>query len=360
MKPDNDLALEEGLLQEWVQEKNWHAIKNRLSSRTEENLTADEWLAGALLLLQEEQPPNFGKAIVCAEHAHAIRPVHSGTVLFLSRLYLRAERLAQALHFARLLVQLSPLDARAWALLGISAHRTKETSLGEQAMAKAWNLASTHLPEDLKRSLFRSTWKYAPFWRSAATGSSLSLAPWATRHADFLTAARQDKKFKNKYHMFQKPGKAAVLKDIEQAQQSPVDSRQIQWVIERRDGTPLGLAALVDIDFRSSRAEGLIGFPEKQSSFVAIEASWLILEFVFCTLQLNRLYAYVYGENPYALSYISNLGFQHEGVLREHVRNPETGQLMDLHLSALLRKEFLSSPKNHLIAKRFLGRSLKA
>lgn len=343
-------------LRQWVEEGAWPQVRIHLAQRPLNSLTPDEQLAGALLYAYGDGQRDLKKAIAWAEQAASVRPRHAETLTSLAHLYAQAGRLPMAFHVASQATDADPKSPKAWAALGLAAHHCQESDLGNRAIDCAWSFAGS-LPESARVALLRSTRRFAPFWRYPLKGCSLSLERLSEVHANFLAHCRRDGNFRRQYHMFQSAEWPAIQADIERAMRPPLETQQIQWVIVR-EGLPIGLAALVDLDLQHLRAEPLIGFPGQPPGRHAVEASLLIQEFAFCTIGLNRLYSYVYGENPNAQDYIRHLGFSLEGVMREHVQDPETKDRQDLYLSSLLRGEFMTNARNQRLAQRLLGRSL--
>lgn len=351
------LTPQEQQLQQWLRSGEWDCIETMLSGLSESQLTAHHWFVGALLWARKETIDDVNKAIRWAERAHTMRSKDPEILSLLIRLYMRVNRFAQAFYFAKLFVQQAPNNPHAWAMLGIAAYRCKEASVGSDSIKKACQLAKRFLPDQAKNNFFNLILKYAPFWWSPIQGKSLSLCPLDQKHTEFLISTQKDSIFRDQYHMFRIGDEASVIRDIDRAKYSPLDTYQIHWVIEDLEAKPLGLAALVDLDFRNSRAEGLIGFPNRKSMIHSVEASWLILEFVFYTLRFNKFYAYIYEKNDTALNYMKHVGFQQEGILSQHIKNPDTGELIDLYVVAILREDFVANPRSQRIAKKVLGRS---
>ncbi|RUT31558.1 N-acetyltransferase [Paenibacillus zeisoli] len=70
------------------------------------------------------------------------------------------------------------------------------------------------------------------------------------------------------------------------------------------------------------------------------EALLTMLEFGYSVMGLNRIEALVLPENAASRRMLSKLGFQEEGLLREYQQNEQEEGYIDLHLYALLRREF--------------------
>lgn len=115
--------------------------------------------------------------------------------------------------------------------------------------------------------------------------------------------------------------------------------RAIRWGIERRvDGVLLGTCGYVWL----RRFRGEIGY-ELHSDYwrqgYMTEALDAILEFGFTELGLNRIEALAMVENDASAGLLRKVGFQEEGVLRQH--DFFKGAFHDMRLFALLKDEYL-------------------
>ena len=107
-------------------------------------------------------------------------------------------------------------------------------------------------------------------------------------------------------------------------------------IIERTSGQTVGTIGLSHIDHRNRRAEYgvLIGEPGARGKGFAAEASRLLLDYAFGALRLHRVYLHVLVRNEPALRLYRRLGFEPEGVLREHVW--KAGGVHDVTVMAIL------------------------
>lgn len=119
---------------------------------------------------------------------------------------------------------------------------------------------------------------------------------------------------------------------------------EYNWIIQLKDGSPIGMLSLVDIDERNSRAETgrfLIGDEEKAKGVpAAVEAMGLVYEFAFNTLNLSRLHGMISADNTLMIKWQKYLGMVEEGRLREHYRIEAGTQ--DAVVLGILRAEYLS------------------
>jgi RimJ/RimL family protein N-acetyltransferase len=152
-----------------------------------------------------------------------------------------------------------------------------------------------------------------------------------------------------------------------QAQQSAVHLGSLVFAVVRKGpegdaGTPLGVASLVNIDSRSRRAEFIIGFPEGVATrSECIETGGLMLAVAFRELNLHKVTATVYSDNPRSRSLCEDLlsqGFVNEGTLREHLRSVD-GKWLDLHQIGGLAREVMAHPLAQRLMKRYPLRALQ-
>lgn len=119
---------------------------------------------------------------------------------------------------------------------------------------------------------------------------------------------------------------------------------EYNWIIQLKNGSPIGMLSLVDIDERNSRAETgrfLIGDEEKAKGVpAAVEAMGLVYDFAFNTLNLNRLHGMISADNTLMVKWQKYLGMVEEGRLREHYRTEDESQ--DAVVLGILRAEYLS------------------
>ena len=83
----------------------------------------------------------------------------------------------------------------------------------------------------------------------------------------------------------------------------------------------IGLVNYHDGHIRSKRVSiGYMIAPERQRQGIGAEAVSAMLDFCFGALGLHRAQAFVHPENLASIALVERLGFQREGLLREHLR----------------------------------------
>lgn len=103
----------------------------------------------------------------------------------------------------------------------------------------------------------------------------------------------------------------------------------------------VGTIGLSHIDWRNRTAEFswfLIGEAKYRSWGYGKEAIFLLLDYSFNHLNLNRIWLQTMTLNKAASAVYRKMGFRGEGILREH--KFKNGEYIDIHVYGLLREEF--------------------
>ncbi|MEO7908492.1 MAG: GNAT family protein [Roseiflexaceae bacterium] len=108
------------------------------------------------------------------------------------------------------------------------------------------------------------------------------------------------------------------------------------------DNELLGFVELNDIFWphRHSWVSIAIGDAAKQGQGYGTEALGLALQFAFQELNLHRVQLTVFSYNQRAIALYEKLGFQREGIFREHLERD--GTRFDMYLYGMLRPEWLA------------------
>jgi RimJ/RimL family protein N-acetyltransferase len=126
------------------------------------------------------------------------------------------------------------------------------------------------------------------------------------------------------------------------------DANEKPLSIEARDGDGwklIGNCRVFEIEWVNSSGELgiMIGDKSIWNQGYGTEVMTLLLRHGFETLNLNRIYLRVYGDNPRAKRSYEKAGFVEEGCLREAVF--KRGKYGDLFIMSVLRSEWLSRKK---------------
>jgi len=119
------------------------------------------------------------------------------------------------------------------------------------------------------------------------------------------------------------------------------DEHQVVLGIARHESPELiGSVGLHGLDFRGRRAElGLvIGERSLWGQGYGTEATRMMLDYGFGTLNLNRVWLQVFGHHPAAARVYEKAGFRREGVQRE--QHFTEGHYVDGVLMGILRSEW--------------------
>jgi RimJ/RimL family protein N-acetyltransferase len=130
------------------------------------------------------------------------------------------------------------------------------------------------------------------------------------------------------------------------------------FVIELRNGQPVGMLSLVGVDRASRHAESarfLIGEGAAVKGIpVAVEAMKLLYEFAFDVLGMERVWGMVASENPLMVKWQRYLGMTEEGRLRRHYHL--NGRFQDAICLGILVDEYRATARPRMEALIAAGR----
>ena len=119
-----------------------------------------------------------------------------------------------------------------------------------------------------------------------------------------------------------------------------------RWVVERRDGGPIGVTGLWDVDWQSRNAQTALklgGVAGARGSGFGSDAIKAVMAFAFYDVGLERLYSTILEDNVASLrAYCSKSGWQQEGRGRRHVWRH--GRWVDVIHVAALKSDFDALP----------------
>jgi len=113
-------------------------------------------------------------------------------------------------------------------------------------------------------------------------------------------------------------------------------------IVEKETDKPVGGTAFFRIDYISRAAIFYLVIldPAYWSKGFGTEATQLMVDYAFKTLNLNRIQLHVCAENAPAIKIYQRVGFQQEGVLRQAMfRN---GNYVDFWVMGILRNDWLA------------------
>jgi RimJ/RimL family protein N-acetyltransferase len=229
----------------------------------------------------------------------------------------------------------------------------------EQARAELQRLQKTLDPRLAPQI---QAWRYriAPFWWQPLQGGGIVLRRTHAGDADFYRSCFADPGFASRYNR-QPPWKGDLARALLLAgTRSPVDLTAQHWIVTDRSDSAIGLAALTSLNPANRKAEFSIGFPgvgpsnPSGSAGRSAMATLLVFHFAFFLAGLNKLTAYVYSGNEVALRSAQRIGFQIEGLLKDHFFLPP-GEFVDVHALGLTRTQLLANAEILRMSRRRLG-----
>ena len=117
------------------------------------------------------------------------------------------------------------------------------------------------------------------------------------------------------------------------------NSKRVDCIIEY-EGEPVGVIGLLAIDNQNSKAEYYItvGNEKYKNRGIATKASFLLLEYAFNDLFLNKVYLNVDADNEIACKLYEKIGFLCEGVFCEDMKRND--YYIDRKRYSFLRKNW--------------------
>lgn len=113
-------------------------------------------------------------------------------------------------------------------------------------------------------------------------------------------------------------------------------------VIIEYQGMPVGLAGLLNIDYKNLKAEDYITIGETsfKKQGIATKAGMLVALYGFEVLKLNKIYAYIELNNPSLHLYLKK-GFHVEGFLRNDLYM--SGRFVDRYILGMSKEDLRMS-----------------
>lgn len=233
-------------------------------------------------------------------------------------------------------------------------------SQGDYARAHALlqqceQLVLIHKLDERKLAQVRSgLWRLAPLWWSNLQHGDMVLRRCRADDADFFRHCYNDRLFAGQFNR-QQPWRGDLTKALhDSGRLPPIHTGLLMWVVESLKRGPVGLASLSSIDVRNMRTELSVGFPGEMVPMQGLKTMLMMLHFALVLMPFNKVYGYIYEDNPHALKNGLHLGFVHEGHISDHFHIPGHG-FLSVDLLGLTRTQLHSH--NHLItlAKRVIS-----
>jgi len=172
-------------------------------------------------------------------------------------------------------------------------------------------------------------------------GDIISLAPLNMDHVEIYARWHNDPRVRH-YARHEFP---IALEEVKKWFENPPEHGVREFIVfviyHKEDKLPIGDIGLNHINWvnRNANIFAEIGEPEYWGKGIVGEASKLMIDYAFTELNLHKVHASVYNPNERSLRAAEKLGFEKEGILREHLY--VDGKYVDNHRFSILRKEWL-------------------
>ena len=180
------------------------------------------------------------------------------------------------------------------------------------------------------------------------TGEFVNLRPLQVADAEVTFAWRQSKRAD-----LLNQGATTIEQQAKWIESRPASEQN--FIIELKDGKPVGMLSLIAIDLVGRKAESarfLIGDEDAVKGIPsAVEAMKLLYQLAFDKLGLHRIYGTIASHNPLMIKWQKYLGMKEEGRLRDHYFMG--GELRDAVCLGLLEDEYrtVSLPRMQVLMK---------
>ncbi|TQR37013.1 N-acetyltransferase [Lysinibacillus sphaericus] len=118
-------------------------------------------------------------------------------------------------------------------------------------------------------------------------------------------------------------------------------------MVEKGKESPIGIVALINIDYKNRNAECIIDIGEKEywGKGYGSEGLKLLLDYAFYEMNLHRVYLKVFSFNDKAISLYNKIGFHQEGSSRQSLFRDGTWYDI-VHMGILQNEYFEKQMKN--------------
>jgi RimJ/RimL family protein N-acetyltransferase len=170
------------------------------------------------------------------------------------------------------------------------------------------------------------------------TGEEIYLRPLERTDVDDLLPWVNDPEVTRTLLIHRPINREAELQFLDRVTQS--EQAVVLGVVVKATGRLIGAAGLHQVDTQSRHGQfGIfIGEKAERGRGYGTEATRLMTDFAFGTLNLNRVWLHVTSENAAGIKAYEKVGYRREGVLRQALY--KEGRYHDLVVMAILREEW--------------------
>ena len=201
-------------------------------------------------------------------------------------------------------------------------------------------------------------WEHQPILWSDIQAGICKLTRRQGADAEFVQHLWRDSQFVYSFHRHAAPIPQDVqqLADILEQEflHTVGDNRAMHWIVRDKQSKPWGLISLTEVSLVHKRAEVMLGMLPDAPPGLSVAAMLVLFQFYFKALKFNKLYSFVYEDNPHSLKGTLHLGFEVEGRLHQHVLDPKTGIHVNLIQTGLLAQNAFS-PRILKLMRRLLA-----
>lgn len=130
-----------------------------------------------------------------------------------------------------------------------------------------------------------------------------------------------------------------------------------RWLVTNREGGPIGLTGLWDVDWHNRTAMTALklgGSTPMRGRGYGTDAIMAVMAFAFYDVGLNRLYGAILADNTASTrAYVDKCGWSVEGTARQHVWRH--GRYVDLLHVGVLKSDFDALPAAQEYVERIIG-----
>ena len=191
------------------------------------------------------------------------------------------------------------------------------------------------------------------FWSNIHAGN-VTLTRRNSRDASFLENLWSDTDFRQRFHRQAPdlPPRQQLEQLLDKESLSLLgESTALHWVIRNTLGLPQGILSLTEISLQHRRAEVLLGLVSGAPAGVGASAMLMLFQVFFRVMKFNKLASLVYADNLHAFKSTVHLGFQFEGTLKRHMRDPRSGEYVDIHQLGLLEPDAFNETNQKLMRR---------